>query len=309
MAPRIVFMGTPAFAVPSLRACLDVGEVVAVVTQPDKPQGRGQALGISPVKALALERGLQVLQPLKLKQQNFGEVLRALAPDVAVVTAYGKILPKDVLEAPRLGSLNVHASLLPRWRGAAPIQWAIASGDATTGVCLMKMDEGLDTGPVLACRELPIEPDDTSATLHEKLSELGRRTLVEELPRYLRGELVPTPQPTEGATYAPMIEKEQGALDFTQPAAALERRMRAFTPWPGSFTRLGGALLKVHRAKVRVGRGSPGQVLAADAEGIEVACGEGSLSLLEVQLEGKRRMSAQDFLAGHPLIPGSKPFG
>lgn len=309
MAPRIVFMGTPAFAVPSLRACLEVGEVVAVVTQPDKPQGRGQAMGISPVKALALERGLNVLQPLKLKQQNFGEVLRALQPDVAVVTAYGKILPKDVLEAPRLGSLNVHASLLPRWRGAAPIQWAIASGDAKTGACLMKMDEGLDTGPVLACRELAIGPEDTSATMHEKLSELGYRTLLEELPRYLRGELTPVPQPSEGATYAPMIEKEQGALDFAKPAAELERRMRAFTPWPGSFTRFHGALLKVHRAKVAEGQGEPGQVLTADAEGIEVACGTGSLNLLEVQLEGKRRMSAKDFLAGHPLVPGVKPFG
>lgn len=308
MAPRIVFMGTPAFAVPSLRACLEVGEVVAVVTQPDKPQGRGQAVGVSPVKALAQERGLNVLQPLKLKGQGFGETLKALAPDVAVVTAYGKILPKDVLEAPRLGSLNVHASLLPRWRGAAPIQWAIASGDARTGVCLMRMDEGLDTGPVLARRELPIAPEDTSATLHEKLSELGFRALREELPRYLRGELTATPQPAEGMTYAPMIKKEDGALDFRKSAVELERRMRAFTPWPGSFTHLGDALLKIHRAEVATGQGEPGQVLTADAEGIEVACGEGSLNLLEVQLEGKRRMGAKDFLAGRTLVPGVKPF-
>lgn len=308
MSPRIVFMGTPAFAVPSLRACLEVGEVVAVVTQPDKPKGRGQAVGISPVKALAEERGLQVLQPLKLKGQNFGETLEALAPDVAVVTAYGKILPKDVLDAPRLGSLNVHASLLPRWRGAAPIQWAIASGDAKTGVCLMQMDEGLDTGPVLACRELPITSEDTSASLHEKLAQLGFETLVESLPRYLRGELTATPQPSEGMTYAPMIQKEEGALDFGKSAVELERRLRAFTPWPGSFTRLNGALLKVHRAQVGEGKGEPGQVLAAGAEGIEVACREGSLRLLEVQPEGKRRMGAKDFLAGRPLAPGSKPF-
>jgi methionyl-tRNA formyltransferase len=308
MAPRIVFMGTPAFAVPSLLACLEVGEVVAVVTQPDKPQGRGQAVGVSPVKALALERGLPVLQPLKLKGQGFGETLKALAPDVAVVTAYGKILPKDVLDAPRLGSLNVHASLLPRWRGAAPIQWAIASGDEKTGVCLMQMDEGLDTGAVLACRELPILPSDTSATLHEKLSALGFRTLVEELPRFLRGELSATAQPSEGMTYAPMIKKEDGALDFRKPAAELERRMRAFTPWPGCFTRFSDALLKVHRAEVAMGDGEPGQILTADAEGIEVACGEGSLNLLEVQLEGKRRMSAEDFLHGRMLMPGTKPF-
>jgi len=309
MAPRIVFMGTPAFAVPSLLACLEVGEVVAVVTQPDKPQGRGQAVGVSPVKALALERGLTVLQPLKLKGQGFGETLKALAPDVAVVTAYGKILPKDVLDAPRLGSLNVHASLLPRWRGAAPIQWAIAAGDEKTGVCLMQMDEGLDTGAVLACRELPILPSDTSATLHEKLSTLGFRTLVEELPRFLRGELTATAQPSEGMTYAPMIKKEDGALDFHKPAAELERRMRAFTPWPGCFTRFSDALLKVHRAEVARGDGEPGQILTADAEGIEVACGEGSLNLLEVQLEGKRRMSAKDFLLGRMLMPGTKPFG
>jgi methionyl-tRNA formyltransferase len=308
MAPRIVFMGTPAFAVPSLRACLEVGEVVAVVTQPDKPKGRGQAVGISPVKALAEERGLHVLQPLKLKGQNFGETLRALSPDVAVVTAYGKILPQDVLDAPGLGSLNVHASLLPRWRGAAPIQWAIASGDERTGVCLMRMDEGLDTGPVLARRELPITPEDTSASLHEKLSQLGFETLVEALPRYLRGELTAAPQPTEGMTYAPMIQKEDGALDFTKSAVELERRLRAFTPWPGSFTRLNGALLKVHQAKVGTGSGEPGQVLAANAEGIEVACREGSLRLLEVQAEGKRRMGAKDFLAGRPLTPGTKPF-
>jgi methionyl-tRNA formyltransferase len=285
-----------------------VGEVVAVVTQPDKPKGRGQAVGISPVKALAQERGLEVLQPLKLKGQNFGETLKALAPDVAVVTAYGKILPKDVLEAPRLGSLNVHASLLPRWRGAAPIQWAIASGDEKTGVCLMRMDEGLDTGPVLACRELPITSEDTSASLHERLSQLGFETLVESLPRYLRGELAATPQPEAGMTYAPMIEKEEGALDFGKSAVELERRLRAFTPWPGSFTRLNGALLKVHQAKVGSGAGEPGQVLSASADGIEVACREGSLLLLEVQPEGKRRMSAKDFLAGRPLAAGSTPF-
>lgn len=302
-------MGTPEFAVHSLLACLDVGDVVAVVTQQDKPKGRGQQLAVSPVKAAALERGLTVLQPAKLKGMNFGEELKKLEADVAVVTAYGKILPKDVLDAPRKGSVNVHASLLPRFRGAAPIQWSIAFGDAKTGVCLMKMDEGLDTGPVISCAELPIEPTDTSASLHDKLAKLGGELLRRDLPRWLNGELAERPQPAEGAVYAPMIQKEDGQLDFTKPAAELERRMRAFHPWPGAFTYLEGKLLKVHRAQVKGGKGAPGEVLAADPRGIEVACGDGSLLLLEVQPEGKRAMAAADFLSGRKLAVGSKPFG
>lgn len=306
--PRIVFMGTPEFAVASLQACFDIGEVVAVVTQPDKPKGRGNAISISPVKALALERGVTVLQPQKLRTPPFSEELRKLSPDVCVVTAYGKILPKDVLEVPPHGSVNVHASLLPRFRGAAPIQWAIAHGDTETGVALMRMDEGLDTGPVIAMKRMPITPEDTSASLHEKLSRLGGEILRESLPAYLRGELKPVPQPSEGMVLAPIIQKEDGLLDFTKPAVQLERRMRAFTPWPGAYTGLNGARLKVHRAKVGPGKGAPGTVLAASQEGIEVACGEGSLVLLEVQPEGKRVMSAAEFLSGRRLAPGSQPF-
>jgi methionyl-tRNA formyltransferase len=309
--PRIVFMGTPDFAVGSLAALLelkDVLDVVAVVTQPDKPKGRGQALAFPPVKALALERGVPVLQPEKLRTPPFSETLRALAPDVAVVTAYGKILPPDLLAVPRLGCLNVHASLLPRFRGAAPIQWAIAHGDAETGVCLMQMDAGLDTGPVLACRRLPIHPEETSAGLHQKLAALGGVLLREELPRFLRGELRAEPQPSEGALYAPMIQKDDGRLDFTRPAAELERRVRAFTPWPGAFTLLDGQRLKVHRARVGAGRGEPGTLIAAGPAGLEVACAEGSLLLLEVQPEGKRAMGAADFLSGRKLTPGTRPF-
>jgi methionyl-tRNA formyltransferase len=306
--PRIVFMGTPEFAVASLQACFDIGEVVAVVTQPDKPKGRGNALAISPVKALALERGVTVLQPAKLRTPPFSEELRKLAPDVCVVTAYGRILPKDALEVPPLGSINVHASLLPRFRGAAPIQWAIAHGDTETGVTLMRMDEGLDTGPVIAMKRLPIAPDDTSAVLHEKLSRLGGEILRESLPAYLRGELKPVPQPTEGMVLAPIIQKEDGLLDFTRPAVELERRVRAFTPWPGAFTGLNGARFKVHRTKVGTGSGAPGTILAAGPSGLEVACGAGSLVLLEVQPEGKRVMSAGEFLSGHKLAPGSQPF-
>ncbi len=301
-------MGTPEFAVASLVACFDIGDVVAVVTQPDKPKGRGNALAISPVKALALERGLTVLQPPKLRTPPFSEELRKLAPDVCVVTAYGKILPKDVLEVPARGCVNVHASLLPRFRGAAPIQWAIAHGDAETGVTLMCMDEGLDTGPMLAMKRLPIGPEDTSTTLHEKLSRLGGDLLRESLPAYLRGELKPVPQPSEGMVLAPIIQKEDGLLDFTRPAVELERRVRAFTPWPGAFTGLSGARLKVHRTKTGSGRGTPGTVLAAGPGGIEVACSEGSLVLLDIQPEGKRVMSAAEFLSGHKLAPGSQPF-
>lgn len=306
---KIVFMGTPAFAVASLDACLELGDVVAVVTQPDKPRGRGQEVSFSPVKVRALECSLSVLQPVKIRGTDFHEQLRALGADVAVVTAYGKILPTDVLEAPRLGCVNVHASLLPRFRGAAPIQWALASGDQETGVCLMKMDAGMDTGPILACERLPIGPADTSASLHDALAKLGGKVLREHLPRYLAGELHPTPQPSEGVVMAPMISKEEGALDFRRPAAELERRLRAFTPWPGAFTTLEGKLFKVHAARVAQGRAEPGTLLAAGPDGIEVACVEGSLVFLSVQPEGKRVMTAGEFLSGRKLSVGERPFG
>jgi len=307
--PRIIFMGTPDFAVSSLEACFDIGDVVAVVTQPDKPKGRGNTVTAPPVKELALSRGVPVLQPAKLRTPPFSEELRRFAPDVCVVTAYGRILPKDILDLPAKGCVNVHGSLLPRFRGAAPIQWSIAHGDTETGVTLMVMDEGLDTGPMLAMKRLPIAPDETSATLYPKLAALGGELLRESLPAYLRGELKPVPQPSEGVVLAPIIEKDEGRLDFTRPAVALERRLRAFTPWPGAFTTLGGKLLKVHRVRVARGQGAPGTVLSAGADGIEVACGEGSLVLLEVQPEGKRVMKALDFLSGNKLAPGSQPFG
>jgi methionyl-tRNA formyltransferase len=302
---RIVFMGTPAFSVPSLLACLELGEVVAVVTQPDKPSGRGQALGVSAVKAAALERGIPVLQPAKLKTPPFAEVLKALAPDVAVVTAYGRILPADVLAVPGHGCLNLHASLLPRFRGAAPIQWALASGDAQTGVCLMQMDVGLDTGPVLDREVLDILPTDTSATLHEKLAALGGVLLRRSLLPALKGERPPVPQASEGVVLAPMIEKEAGRLDFTRPAVELERRLRAFTPWPGGYFHTEAGLVKVHGAQVAAGRGPPGAVLAAGAHGVELACGEGSLLLTTLQAEGKRPLAAKDFLAGRQVPVGT----
>lgn len=308
MAPRLVFMGTPQFAVGSLDACLDVGEVVAVVTQPDKPRGRGQEVSFSPVKERALAKGLTVLQPQKIRGTDFPARLKALNADAAVVTAYGKILPQEALDAPRLGCVNVHASLLPRFRGAAPIQWAIAHGDAETGVCLMQMDAGMDTGPVIACERLPILPTDTSATLHDKLSALGGQVLRAHLPAWLEGKRPATPQPAEGVVMAPMIRKEDGQLDFTRPAAVLERRLRAFTPWPGAYTTFGGANLKVTGLTVAAGQGAPGTVLAATNAGIEIACGEGSVLLTALQPEGKKPMTAQQFLAGRKVAVGA-PFG
>lgn len=303
--PKIAFMGTPEFAVPGLRACCELGEVVVVVTQPDKPRGRGQEVSVSPVKAEALARGIPVLQPEKIRGTNFAEELRRYAPDVSVVIAYGKILPADVLEVPPHGSVNAHASLLPRFRGAAPIQWAIASGDASTGVCLMKMDVGMDTGPVFAREELPIAPTETGASLHDALSKLSADMLRRHLKPYLEGQRPLVPQPSEGAVPAPMIRKEDGALDFSRPAVVLERRLRAFTPWPGAFTQLDGKRLRVLQARVGEGAGHAGTVLRADATGVEVACGEGSLVLLELQLEGKKALGVREFLLGTPIREGA----
>jgi len=308
-SPRITFMGTPEFAVESLRACLDVGDVVAVVTRPDKPRGRGQLSAASPVKRAATQLGIRVLQPIKLREAGFMDAVRELSPDVAVVAAYGKILPRELLEVPGHGCINVHASLLPRFRGAAPIQWAIASGDNRSGVCLMKMDEGLDTGPILRCAEVPIGPEVTSDELQQTLARVGAELIRRYLPDYLSGKLQLTPQSREGVVLAPMLKKEDGQLDFGRPAAELERRVRAFQPWPGAFTRFLGKVLKVHRARTGARTGSPGTVLAVGEQGIEVACGEGSLSLLQVQPEGKRTMSSAEFLAGHQIAVGEQPFG
>ncbi len=304
--PRIAFMGTPDFAVPSLEACTRLGEVILVVTQPDKPKGRGRELAAPPVKQWALARGLRVEQPESLRATRFHEVLAPLAPDVVVVAAYGKILPPELLAAPRHGCVNVHGSLLPRWRGAAPIQRAVAEGDPTTGVCLMVMEAGLDTGPVFARREIPIEPTDTGGSMHDRLAKLGAEALLSELPAYLRGERPAVPQDHSKATLAPMLKKEEGELDFSRPARVLEARLRGFTPWPGAYTHVNGRLLKVLAARVGAGAGSPGEVLSASAEGIEVACGEGSLVLTEVLPEGKRAMSAAQFLSGRPLAKGSR---
>jgi methionyl-tRNA formyltransferase len=304
MSPRIVFMGTPEFAVPSLEACASLGEVALVVTQPDRPKGRGRQLAVSPVKQWALSHGIPVRQPEKLRATRFHEELASFSPEVAVVAAYGKILPPETLAVPAKGCVNVHGSLLPKYRGAAPIQWAIANGEAETGVCLMVMEAGLDTGPVIACRSRRIDPEDTAGSMHDALASLGAGILREELPAYLAGARVPVPQDGSRATLAPPLKKEDGRIDFGMPARRVETRVRGFTPWPGAFTEIGGRLVKVLRARVAEGRGPPGAVLEAGEAGIEVACAEGSILLIELLPEGKRPMTASQFLAGHRVARG-----
>jgi len=306
---RVVFMGTPELARTVLVALAEDShfQVAAVVAQPDKPAGRHLQLMPPPVKVEALARGLPVLQPRKAREPEFLDQLRALAPDLIVVAAYGQILPQALLDLPRHGCLNVHTSLLPRWRGAAPIQWAIAEGDAETGVTLMRMEAGLDTGPMVSEVRTPIADTDTGQTLHDRLALLGARLLVESIPGYVSGQLQPRPQPAEGVTYARKITREDGRLDWRQPARVLWNRLRAFTPWPGAFCLLPAEpqpkLLKVHAATPAetAAAGSPGEVVSADKSGIVVACGTGALRITGVQPEGGRRMTAGDFLSGHRL--------
>ncbi len=299
---RVIFMGTPEFAVPCLQALIETQQVVGVVTQPDKPAGRGNQLRPSPVKVVAEAAGLPVYQPRSLRPEAAAEPLRAWAPDVIVVAAFGQILRPHVLDLPPHGSLNVHASLLPRWRGASPIQHAILAGDETTGITLMRMDEGLDTGPMYAQESLAIDPRETAATLHDRLAALGAAMLRRYLDDILAGRLLSTPQDDNGSTYAPMIRKEAGVIDWTQDAAAIDRLIRAMTPWPGAYTVWDGAPLKVLRARP-VGSGlppeRPGHV-ARHAGEVAVVAGQGGLLLEEVQLPGKRAMAAVDFARGRP---------
>ena len=290
-------MGSPDFALPSLRLLAQTGEVVGVVTQPDRASGRGRTKKSPPVKELARELNIPIMQPEKFKQPEAMEQLSAWAPDLIVVAAFGQILKKDVLDMPRFGCINVHASLLPRWRGAAPINAAILHGDAETGVTIMQMDVGLDTGPMLAKRSIRIKADDTAGSVFQILSTLGADLLIETLPDYLSGKITPTPQPEEGATYAPMLKKEDGKLDFAQDVHELERRVRAFNPWPGAFMDFDGTNLKVHRAHVEMGNASAGQRLVAQNQPA-VGGGGGVLVLDEVQPAGKKSMRGESFLAG-----------
>jgi methionyl-tRNA formyltransferase len=304
---RLIFAGTPEFAAQALAALLNAGHDVALVlTQPDRPAGRGLRLLPGAVRALAQERGLQVYQPAGLKDAETRARLRTLAADAMVVAAYGLILPEPVLAIPRLGAINIHASLLPRWRGAAPIQRAILAGDALTGISIMQMDRGLDTGPVFAAEALAIAADDTSASLHDKLAGLGARLIVAVLARLERGALSAEPQAAAGASYAPKITKAEAVIEWSLTAPMIERKVRAFNPLPGASAMLRGVGLKIWRARVSPAEGAPGTILEASAKGIVVACGSGSLCVLELQRAGGKRLAAAQFAAGFPLAAGER---
>jgi methionyl-tRNA formyltransferase len=299
---RIVFLGTGQIGVPTLRALLNSEhEVVAVVTQPDKPVGRAQSIEPPPIKKGIAKTRIPILQPARIKDQQATEEIRGLAPDVIVVVAYSQILPREVLEIPRLACLNLHASLLPRWRGAAPIQAAIAAGDCETGITVMYMDEGLDTGDILLQRDVEILPNETGGALHDRLAQIAPEVLLEALRLVAAGNAPRIPQDNARATYAPKLKREQGQIDWSESAEAIERKIRAYNAWPGAFMKVGDQNLKIFSASIVDLNGRPGEILRREKELI-IAAGKGALSLAEVQLEGKRRMSAAEFLRGHGAI-------
>lgn len=301
---KLIFAGTPEFAAQALSAIVAAGHQVALVlTQPDRPAGRGMALQPSAVKNVAQAHGIEVFQPLTLKDAEAQAKIAAVGAEVMVVAAYGLILPQAVLDMPRFGCINIHGSLLPRWRGAAPIQRALLAGDAETGVCIMQMEAGLDTGPVLLRGALPIAATDTTASLHDRLAELGARLCVEALGQL---PLPAEPQPGEGVTYAHKIEKAEAVIDWTKSAAELDRHIRAFNPFPGAQALFGGQTVKLWQATPVAGSGPVGSVLAVDKKRIVIACGEGALAVSELQKAGGKRLPVQQFLAGHPLKVGDR---
>jgi methionyl-tRNA formyltransferase len=305
---RIIFFGTPSFALPTLQGLLKgPDEVVGVGTQPDREKGRGRKIVISPVKELALQSGFILLQPEKLKEEVFQEAVRGLKPDLFVVVAYGQILPKSVLSIPKYGAVNVHASLLPRYRGAAPIAWAILQGEKVTGVTTMVMDEGMDTGDILLQAEVSIDNEVTCENLHDRLASLGAQLLSKTLEKMKAGEIRPIPQDHSKATYAPPLKKEDGRIHWKREARELDRQVRAFNPWPGAFTKWGDRLLKVFRGKVRerTPSGKPGEVVWVGSDFIEVETGKDSYLIEEVQLEGRKKMTIREFLSGHSVSAGA----
>jgi len=308
---RLVFAGTPEFAVPALRAAIELGEVIAAYTQPDRPTGRGRKLTAPPVKQAALDAGIPVHQPLTLRTPEAQDALRELQPDLMIVVAYGLILPQAVLDIPRFGCWNLHASLLPRWRGAAPIQRAIETGDTHTGVCLMQMEAGLDTGPVLLSKTQEISPEDTSGHLHDRLAALGAELLTEGLTRLNNNTLpAPQPQPEHGITYAHKLEKSEGKLDWTQPAEVLARKIRAFHPWPMAEAEVAAERLRIHAAEPldTTSNAKPGTLVNASREGIGIACGHGTLRLTRIQREGGKPITATDWLnARGNVVSSLKP--
>jgi methionyl-tRNA formyltransferase len=329
-ALRIVFMGTPTLACASLQALIGRPEfqIAAVVTQPDRPKGRDLKFQPSPVKEIALQQNIPVLQPERARDEKFIHVLSELQPELIVVAAFGQILPKTILDLPRFGCINVHTSLLPKYHGAAPIQWAVLNGEPETGVTIMKMDAGLDTGGILTQRKTPIAPADNSQTLHDRLAVLGAELLLQTIPDFIAGKIQPCPQPVEGVSHAPKIKKQDGQIDWNESGRAIQNRVRAMVPWPGAFTfwfgvppsgglsaqvglsHEGGTpkrqMLKIWETETVEQSGTPGEILKADKTGVIVGCGHGALRILTLQSEGGRRMTAQEFLAGHPLKAGGK---
>ncbi|UCV11685.1 methionyl-tRNA formyltransferase [Dechloromonas denitrificans] len=301
---KLIFAGTPEFAAQALAAIIAAGhEVALVLTQPDRPAGRGMNLQPSPVKKLAVEHGIEVFQPLTLKDPVAQQKIADIDAEVMVVAAYGLILPQAVLDLPRHGCINIHASLLPRWRGAAPIQRALLAGDAETGVCIMQMEAGLDTGPVLLRGAFAVEPTDTTVSLHDRLADLGAKLAVEALGRL---PLPAEPQPVEGVTYAHKIEKAEALIDWSREAVELDRHIRAFNPFPGAQAVFGGQTVKLWQAAPVAGHGEIGQILSVDRSTIVVACGKGALAVSELQKAGGKRLPVQQFLAGHPLKAGDR---
>ena len=305
---RTVFFGTPSFALPTLRTLFEgFDEVIAVVTQPDREKGRGRKVLFSPVKELALQHGLKPFQPEKAKEEAFQEALKILQPDLIVVVAYGQILPKSILKIPKYGAVNVHASLLPKYRGAAPIAWTILKGEKVTGVTTMVMDEGMDTGDILLQAEIPIGDEETCESLHDRLAPFGARLLRETLEKMKSGNIRSLPQDHSKATYAPPLKKEDGHIVWKKEAKEIDRQVRGFNPWPGAFTQWGDQLLKIYKGEIkeRTPTGKTGAVVWVGSDFIEVETGKDSYLIKEVQLEGRKRMTIRDFLSGHPVSVGT----